>query len=349
MAALENQLAEFVAGEKDEALREAIASKARDVAADVLFRLGLTIRSFQIPIEDLEVRLALFEKKVLELERERVESRDLLEGDRRRLLEFLEKQAADLRTRAIPFLQSKSTLYEQDEKHENNHGGPRNLLWAFRGGLFRADAEAEMARAALAKAIPVFFQSQMPCLTSELQDRLVEILRRHDERARRLAETVRRTAAELFDVPWYPLDPEILTMGRHEPYWVTRQWNTALGMLPIAGWEHLLPRAIRRRRFQCRLAREIEALVVCNAENARWAALQNLDETFRRAEENLNVRLGETLDATHGAIRATLDKRRKVATDAELQLPALHCAAEQLKRMKDMLDASLSPQNQKGE
>ena len=54
---VENHLICFLASEKTNALREALGRKVRDVIEDVLLRLRLSIKSLQLPLEDLEERL----------------------------------------------------------------------------------------------------------------------------------------------------------------------------------------------------------------------------------------------------------------------------------------------------
>ncbi len=329
MGLLERRLWEFAEREKNDVLASAVALKAQGILAGICLRLNLMIRSLEMPIEDLERRLVLFEDKIKEFERERLGARDLLAGDHRRLIEFIEEQAAGLRARAQTALRAELKL-----------DGARDRS---RKTISQADAHA--ARAALESAIPTFFSREARQMASALDAQIADVVRLHNDRAQALTESVRRAAAEIFEIPWRPLDSTTALERHRAPHWVTRQWNTALGMLPVEGLENLLPAPVRRRRFERRLAEEIESLAVHNAENARWAALQNLDDTIHQFADELDSRFCDTLEATRGAIRAALEKRHAASAAAQLELPTLRRAAKELSRMQNALLSQSAPQN----
>jgi hypothetical protein len=68
---------------------------------------------------------------------------------------------------------------------------------------------------------------------------------------------------------------------------------------------------MRQVRLRRRLVEEIEAALVRNVENLRWATRQNLEDTFRRFGADLDERLSLSLVATRGAMATVHDLRGK--------------------------------------
>jgi len=97
---VENHLMSFLVSDKAGALREALGKKARDILENVVMRLRLGARSLQMPLDDLEKRLQVFDKELKSVQRQRIAAQDLVTGDRKRTLELLEEQAEALRQRS---------------------------------------------------------------------------------------------------------------------------------------------------------------------------------------------------------------------------------------------------------
>jgi hypothetical protein len=102
---------------------------------------------------------------------------------------------------------------------------------------------------------------------------------------------------------------ETFALGE-DPYWVTEP--TASTLIPDTSRliEHLLPVALRRKRFQARMIQQAEELVVRNGENLRWAILRGLDETCRKAVAQFEERLDEAIKATRDVINQALARRQ---------------------------------------
>ena len=106
MAQVEQHLLGFLAREKMDSLRGAVRHKAADILADVIMRLRLSLRTLELPLEDLLSRMKTFDQRIKALHKERVAAQDLLAGDKKRTHEFLEEQRERLvelrRTSAKP-------------------------------------------------------------------------------------------------------------------------------------------------------------------------------------------------------------------------------------------------------
>lgn len=313
-----SHLVDFLNQDKKKVLQEALAKKASDVIAEALMQLDLTVRSLQMPLAELEKRLSLFAEKLQEAERQRVLVGDLLAGDRKRLIAFLEAQAEYLRQKARAHFEGivQDYVVKMGDKF----------------------SEQEI-REILAEAIPSFFARELEEISRTVEARLTEILRPYHERAEELIETIRKAAAELFDIPYHPPLASDTLERKRQPYWVTHKWESGLAQLSESLLTKLLPLSQRRARIINHLMKQIEALVLHNVENLRWATLQNLEEAFRHFEAALYERLQTTISATHGAIQAAHAKRLQQKRDVGREITGLQSKIEQLQDIRAQLTA----------
>ncbi|GBE14622.1 bacterial dynamin-like protein [bacterium BMS3Abin14] len=282
-------LIDFLINEKAQVLRQALARKSEDVIAELLMRLNLEARSLQTPLEDLGERLNLLESKIREAERQRTSAGDLLTGDRRRTVEFLEQQAEQLRRKARSHFEDvvrKSTATSKS-----------------------GESMEKAARDAIAVSVPGFFERELGEISSEFDAHVTELLKPHQERADSLIEVVRRGAAELFDIPYRAPESTGALEASRQPYWITHKWGSSLNPVPAGLWDWVLPGGIKRQIILKRVLKQVEDVVLYNVENLRWATLQNLDTAFRKFTSNLDLRLGETINATQGAIQAVIKRK----------------------------------------
>lgn len=256
---------------------------------DVLMQVHLAIRSMQMPLEKLEECQRIFEEKINEAEHQKVIAGDMLRGDRKRSLEFLENQSVLLRQKARTYLEG---IMEQ---------------------VLREHPDMNRARKALSDAIPTFFEEELFEMSKIFDAHVHETLNPHQKRADELIETIRKTAAELFEIPYHaPKSSDTFEMTR-EPYWVTQERKHFFSPLPEGLVTKMLPPGVRRLQIRKRLREDIESLVTQNVENLRWATLQNLNRAFRNFSTLLDERMSDTIKATHGAIQAAYTRRREQA------------------------------------
>jgi hypothetical protein len=311
---VEEHLICFLVSEKANALREALGRKVRDILEDLVMRLRLEVRSLQMPLDDLEKRLQVFEKELKNAERQRVAAQDLLAGDRKRTLESLEQQAEALRQKSANHLE--------------------RAVEASFSAMKDGECNEATVMDALADEVTSFFQSSAEEVSQRFGRHVSEILRPHQERADELIQLIRRAAAELFEIPYHaPESSEAFEMKRR-PYWVLRKRVPSLPIVvPEEAIDKVLPAALRVNRLKKRLTRQIDALVRQNVENLRWATLQNLNDAIRRFGLTLDQRFQETIAATHGAIHAAYVKRKEHAEAITEDVLKLETAATDLAKI----------------
>jgi GTP-binding protein EngB required for normal cell division len=306
-ADLERHVLDFLSLEKTKTLEEAILGKLRDIASDINLRLGLALRSLEMPLAELQSRLELFEGKILEAESQRRQARDLLSGDKKRMVEALEAYATNLRSRA------KSHLEGVVE---------RTLSTSVRPG----EREAEVSAA---KAIPAFFETEIGAAIQFSDRKIEETLTPHQARAEDLIESVRKAVSDLFDIPYKAPGSRAVFRLVRAPYWVTHDWGSLTWTVPRHFLNSFSSRERRVAGIRKRMSEQIGTLVLHNVENLRWSIFQSIEHAFRRFASELDARLDETIEATHGAIRLALAKREEHSHKIDGEVARLsHATAE---------------------
>ncbi len=278
MAQLEEFLVDFLAREKFAALSEAVSRRAVDFIDAALMEAGIVLQALKLPRQELEEKIAVFEKSLRQAESDRRLVEDILAGDKQRVTAFVEEQARELRQAA--------------EQHL------RQIMESGRGGRSARSGVQQ----AWAEAIPDFFEQRQEALNRRVKERLVACLAPHEERLQNLVETLRRAAADLFQVPYRSLSPEEALEIRRKPYWVLNTWNT--DPLPVL-------QSLNQR---------LDRLVRRNVENIRWSTLQNINISFAGFARRTRERLDETVAATKGAMEAAQARRREHGDGIEAEV-----------------------------
>jgi GTP-binding protein EngB required for normal cell division len=304
MAQLESFLVEYLAREKFNALTDAVSRKALEFIDAALMEAGIARQALKLPQQALEEKIAFFQQSLKQAESERRLIQDVLEGDKKRVTAFVEEQARDLARKAEQFL-----------KEIMQHGPvSRSIGQSSKAGIQQAWAEA----------IPDFFEEQRQEITERVKERLLACLTPHEQRLSQLVETLRRTAADMFQVPYKPLSAEEVLEIKRRPYWVLSTWNT--DPLPVLQ----------------SMDQRLDGLVRRNVENIRWSMLQNLNISFAGFARRTRERLDETVAATQGAMQAAHARRHAQdgSVDAEASRLADRIAA--LESVKTELTVLLS-------
>ena len=303
MSEIESYLLKFLGEEKMQTLSLAIAKKAGYVLGDGLLHLRLKQRSLTLPLEDLEQRLAVFDQKLKEIEQQREQARDLLKGDQRRIIETLEQECSNTMRAASSELIS---VLEQIVVNTENVKSIEKTL-----------------NSRLSELVPPMFAQHLSRVSNLIDKRAQEVLGAHQEKANTLAETIRQTASELFEIPYLPGKGDEKLQMQHKPYWVTENWYTTMSPIPRGLFERLLPRNTAIRRIKKWLLQDIESIVLHNISNLLNATRQNIDDTFGRFALDLDQQLEQVAKATLGAIQEAHTRRKQKGGSVSTELSQL--------------------------
>jgi GTP-binding protein EngB required for normal cell division len=318
---LEKHLVQFLASDKRETLSVAVARKAAALIAQLELETEIALKSLRLPLEDLERRMAAFDEAAKRFDVERQNANDFLAGDRLRALQELEGEAERLRSEASGILE-------------------RELDQALAVGK-----NSEDARKQLTNTVVTFFDDALRDAVHNVGARIGEVLRVHQRRADEFITSVRQTAANLLEIPFRAPESSDAFEAKREPFWVTAARTSGLNPIPPGAFDRFLPAPMRRRRIRKRLLDEIDAVVIRNVENLRWATRQNLEDAFRRFGTELDERLAMSLAATRGAMQKALEQRKQhteqIDSEIEVKQTALSGLAEIAKTLARQEQAHL--------
>ncbi len=303
---LEHYLTNSLAGNKARILASAIATKACGLVAEMRLDVEVELRSLRMPLDDLAQRIDAFEEAILRFQEERQAAHDRINGDRSRMLAWLEQEAEAI-------------------AHAANTALSRELQ-----AILPGNPELATARRILAECVPGTFNPALDELTARAQRELSRALGVHQRRADELIASVRRLAAALLDIDYHAPDSrEAMELDR-QPAWVTTGVTETLRQISLSMFERLLPTSIRQARIGRQLMSEVDAMVRRNVENLRWAIRQNIENAFRRFAGDLDERLAMSLSATHGAMVAARSRRGQRAQELEEDIAGKEVAAQTL-------------------
>jgi GTPase SAR1 family protein len=281
-------ISDFLVEEKDAVFSTAVSLKAADFVSEIIMRLNLSVRALELPIDDLESRMILFRKKIDSAIEQKIETGDILKGDRNRLLKTLNEQSELLKKKSL------NLLNDIIEKHINHS----------------EKLSENIVSAEFAESIPLFFDHELREMSEYFSKLVSERMSVHEGRNANLIEEIKKAASEIFEIPYTAGSSCNEMVVTKKPYWVKHSWNSSFIPLPENFIDSIVPGKIRTRRIKARLTRQAGDLSMANVENLSWVTLLNLDETFRKFTTEFDKKLHDVIHATEGALLETI--RRSV-------------------------------------
>lgn len=298
---LENHIVDFMSKKKEAVLQKSVPRKSLDILSDLELQLQLSLKAYMMPQEELQQKLTVFDHTIQQAEQQKTFSSDILTGERKRLLELLEEQAENLRKKARNYLES--VAY-------------RNL---YENGTINEDDITK----ALAEAIPEFFERELGTMSQFFDNHVAQVIEMHQKRANEIIDSVRKAASDLFEIPYIPHAPISGLEVTKEPYWVMHQWRYSFMAVPEELVDKLLPKKVRIKRIKKRIDRQIQALVLSNVENLRWATVQNLDSTFRTIMLSIDEQFERVITITRKAINIAVERKQSYSKEVADQIEHL--------------------------
>jgi GTPase SAR1 family protein len=316
MADIERQIVEFLLREKTDVLNRALASKASDLLSDVQGRLKLMSRSLQMPLTELDQRMAQFEQSLVTIEEQRIVAMKRLDLSEKYLADSVVVRSSEVLANSMAMLEG---VVSQCQYRE----GPK---WS-----------EETTREAIAEAIPRFFEHEFGIVYELCQKELREAILPYRLHADELIASVHQLVERLFDVPFDRHQREITLVKAEHPFWRTHKWTIRFAAIPENWIDRLLPRRFRHARIRRRIMGQVEYLATRNVGFLQWSTLQNLKQSIDNFRESFNQDLQKILEATRRAIDV-VRRRRTLATEgAAPEIERLETSAGDLQALKDCL------------
>jgi ribosome biogenesis GTPase A len=305
----------FFAAEKQQTLERSIALRLTEQLSLFRLQLDLQLQSLLLPQCELKERITTFRQFCGDIEREKLAVADVLSGDVKRMGQHLTADVEKVRQIA------KNELLEPLED------------------FFRSVEDTEelerQVRATLNCGVAGFFGGQMQQVSTTINSEASALLRLHQQRMTGLFEQVRKTAAELFSIPYHAPLAEQVYMTFTPPSWSDDLFISDMDPLGQRISRKLFRRNYRHKKTVKRLREEALKLVGQNVEQINWTLRRGIDESFRQYGAQLNVQLERTLAAIQQAMELALHKKDEQflnGQDREGVLREMSAQLDQLQR-----------------
>jgi len=318
MAEFYDYMVNFLASEKNRALYRSVLKRTENVIADISLRLELMRKALEMPLEDIDKRLAMLEVKLVEAEQQRQITGDLIQGEHRRAIELLEELVSELNRKVVD--QVRGIVEEAVDSAQSSQEVER------------------LARCRLNESIPQIFNDALVSISGAIRGRVESVLSTQRETGMAILDSVRRATAEVFNIGYVP--PEALEVFgiKEEPFWITDNARFTLNPLPVGWADRLLSKQARIARVKRRLTEEVETVIARNVENLRFAMLQSIDSSFNRFVLTFNEQLDGTLLVIRDAIREIRSKKTAANQVVKEEVSRVDSFAAEIRKVSDLLE-----------
>ncbi|MCR4414387.1 MAG: dynamin family protein, partial [Thermoguttaceae bacterium] len=314
MAEIEHRIVDFLLTEKMEVLESAVSRQTSDVLADVERRLRLTQRSLEMPLDELDERIRLFEESLARIEEQRIVLMNRLSAEEERLAGWVTDHADALLPESLKYLDGVVRACQDQQ----------GAKWS-----------EEPTREAIAAAIPGFFERAFGETHQRCEQRLREALAPYRRRASELIASVHGLVERLFHVPYEPRRDEITLVKAELPYWRTCQFRfTSIGSIPDTWIDRLFPQRFRHARIRRRLMEQVEYLVSRNIGDLRSSTLENLKRSVQGFREWISDGIQRSMQTTRAAIDAARRRRIEDSATVAPELARLGSAIAELRALR---------------
>jgi len=316
MKELEARILTFLAREKQGALYEALSRRTLDILNNLQMELALSLKTLELPLNDLEHRMALFEEKLEDTKNNRLAVLDRVSGEQKRTLKQVEVEAELLR---------KEALREIEQLLDSSTRDTGKTEWE------------QTARKILADFIPGYFESRLGRFSLRFKERMGSALAPLQQETNRLIETIRQNAADIFEIPFHAPESRNAFVAKSKPYWITHKWKQSLSPIPPGALDRVLSAGLQQKRARKRIMEQVEELVRNNVENLRWSIVQSVQTSFRRFGNHMDEVFDVTLHATRGAMEAAMETRNEKGKLSAKEIRRIRRVDEQLRKISTAL------------
>jgi len=323
MYQVEQNLIDFFAREKQQTLELSLRRRLKDQLNTQIMHLQLALEALRLPEVELKNRIDQFQEIMPAIEREKQASADVLAGDLRRIVTALTQQIESLRAAA------KQQVMPKVE------------------GVIQSVADTEelerQVRNIVAAQLPVFFTPALRQVDDATSRKATEILSLHQKRCEQLIGRVRKTAAELFNVPYHAPLAEQVYAHFDPPRWSQDLFVSDMDPLGQKISRKLMTKRFRHRRTVQRLREQTQKLLNENIEQMNWALRRGLEESFRRYGFQLDEQLDKVIAATRAAMDIALQKKSTRHHQIEHQMALLEGAITELQNLAQQCQVPEDP------
>ena len=295
MADFQYALTNFAIHDKQTSLAEAVHRRLVNLLLKTDHLLALEQRATQMPIEELEHKIAAFKLHARRADQQRQEILDRLNGDAGRLRQQIESYAGVLRERVRPQL----------------------MALAETCGL-PTDDKAQVD--SFHQEVKLLFDQEQIAAHTQFRGDLSGILSERAQTARLLREGLRQDAASLLDIPRVSLLEEDIVIDLAEPAWTIEYGPVRISPSWGSKW---LPRPRQYQQYAQMRKKLVNELTIRNVEKIRWWLLQTIDGSIYSFRRKVTTELEETTRQIDHALQTGYQRQQSQKEELQETLSGL--------------------------
>jgi GTPase SAR1 family protein len=314
---LERSLSEFLVSEKTLVFYSSVARNSLKLISDLRLAFELQIRAAQMPLEELQTKLAELENHLAYAEQQKEDSQVLVQNSVTRLARVFEEEARR----------------HAEEMLEPIRGEIRACTQRV-AALGRRQQAAEMDRFLKAR-IEKLFDDWRDQFEHAATERFRQATKRFEGNVNEIIAGVRETVGALFGFTVQGLDVTE-ELAELEPcgYFTDPVLDWGLGNLPL-----LLPFGLFRRYLVRTMLRKAESELDRNATRVAFDYKRRLNKSLAAFLSGMAAKLNETVDGIRRAIEGAAVRQQEGSAAVELQVRERQTALAALGEYEERLKA----------
>jgi len=321
MSALEEHIRVFLDTDKDVALLKATEIKQKRVTDRAILSLHMEREGLKLPLEELDKKVALFREKSEAVRKNSRIIEDLITGEKRRIQQRLEERCAKLREDANLALREHvdRIILEFDANRKSGESIAMGLYKWVEDGIL--------------DMVPELFGREFDDIYGEFAALILDAINRHYKQAGDLILTIRKNAADLFDIPLHDHDNMNEFEAPKTPYWMAGEWQSRLGPIPTGMLDRFLPGSVVKKMVKRRVDEDIRLLVNKNVESLRWPMVQAINNSLTAFVSRLDKEVAGVIEGTDRAIAMAVRLKQEHGAEVRGRLEDLDTIISRLKNL----------------
>lgn len=313
--AVERRIEQFLREEKNRVFQFASGRRLLELAVELRMLLNLEIQAARMPVEELEQKIAEFDRQLQLAGQQREDNRVLLRAGLARLSASFESAAREFAESQIPAVTAAARRH-----FEASSSLPRRKL-------------AEEMDRFIARTVHELFEQWRREFERQAFEEFRSVAARFQQSTNELADRVRQTAGELFGIAIAPLElADELAWLESTGYYTDTLLDWGLGNAPL-----LLPGPLFRRYLLRRVLKAVPEELDRNATRVAYDFKRRLQKSLSDFERSLEAKLDEAVRGIRQAMETALRRHREGAVRARELAENLSQAIEQV----DALSATI--------
>lgn len=296
---LEQELAHFLANERSQVLHKQTRKRVYNLLLKANFELELELKATQMPLVDLETRIAELETQIAKLLREREEFGYLIDGEVKSLERWIDEQLEGFSATEIALLREALPVWASE------------LSTSSYNTFFRPLKER------LAKRIQEDFERFRSEFEPALMDRYDALTARYVQKINHFIELILNLSQSLFASGVRPMVSIEPIRWQRRFYYRMENESLFLEFDFLKNLSVLLPRSVARWWLFQRLLKSVQENVSPVCGGLRYEYSYSLQESYRRFRSELDLQMDDLVREVRRILRQAI--ARKSATEENIK------------------------------